>query len=1645
MPDPGVLPAPQMAQGAAELERMHRAGFSTTEIGQYKQDQINSQRLAGFKPSEISDYWGDKPPSSPTITNTLHSSALETALNISDQTGQIFKTAVQNFTAPIAGAWGDLQTQQTDNWEHTFHPSNADLASPIMGQIRAAKTLWSASNVVFSPVSGVANTVMHPLGQAAGASGLPFPKFQIDLANPTNGRLDWGAQWQVHMSLEHGDQAGEDWGNLGTGVASTLMLGTGAHGAIEAAKGGEPVVPAATRAAVVEATRSGELKDPGDAAAAIVGQGNVTPAMRAAMPSHQDYQVAALHIWPGAPTATALDRVVSNMQVIWQRTGMNPTEQMLAGGRDPVLHAEMISQDPTGDPVTPAIRTFSKTEPKPLVPPPPDRVDDTAAQAHDALHHATVEESAAQADAARHLQGATPAAALDPKFVAQRQAHNEELAQTKAARLKAQADVEKLPPAAPTYVSSVDGVKGLITQLEGGLDKNGNARVSKAFVNPLTGKSEGHGGAVGEYQITLGLARSWVSPALRNLSDSELQAWLSDRHNNETLANTIISHYYAEFGGNSDAVLVAWNHGEAGARKFLTKGPGTRLEAIPDKGVRGGIRYVSVSAARDESFLPRETQEYLANGRRHAGGKLSEAPPGAAPELPADPYERPDGRPIPSTEPEPTTEEETNEEGTVIRMGGIGANVLERSTREALDGVGENLGEGPRSSSSALETATKSADAAADQMFGLNPFRRLDTELVKQGLIDRETDFTPGEDAQRQATAGASGGRADLFIKGGIVDGPEGKNVIPDSPDLHTAGKQMVEDGGNAGDLQKTMVAHRAVELSTRFIDQANIALEAAERALEENPDDADAQAKASAARAKIDAIERGDQEEGIETGINLFDARQIVEDKDHNSKYDRARATMKAVFDGALDYVAKSGRYSVEQVAAMKALNVNWISFRRVMGDDDSFKLGISNGKFGLGNPLRAMEGSMRNIINPLLSSVDNMRLMIQSADQNWARGKLVALAETNPKAALDIGLMKVENHPVSTEEIDAAFEPYRKSMSEDEFEATKQAAQTLVDARAEKKLAPNQFTYYRDGVRETWQIADPGVAKALRAATSSDETLGIMKVAQGFASMQRAGVTWDIVTRNIVSHQFIQWLQSPMKPPPFMASIKGFMDVVKLSDVYKDAQAKGALVGGMVAQDRNELLHSMKDAFGEQGVDLAKGVTPNHGPQDLGSLLGQSARMMNNVFVSPFRAARWLTERGDAMNRVGLYKMGIERGMDPQKAAMLARKAGIDYAEPLGHAAINSWAKITPFSKADMLYMKQAAEAPGGITATKLTAYAAGQIGVKLLMPTVALWAINRFQDQFLPDDQKSTNIERWRKDYGAVGPRMYGVRPIIRYPPVVGFFPAMLTRTLDALADHDPHAMDDWMNTFLKQPPFDLTPYFGDNPAIVSPLMDNMTNHNPMTGSTMIPESLKGASTWMQATPNTSAIARALSKVISPLTDQTPFKAQFSPIALDHLASSWGGVAGSTVASILGLPFPDRAAKPWSITDNPITQSLVIKDPGMNGEFVDNFYADKAKFDTAKADWAAGKRELLQGDNQDMKAVAAEQRWAQADGLLTQAAHNINLARDAIVAIERDPHMSDSEKLAHIEPIQLSAVRQAQGYSKFMQAFDPDKDAQ
>lgn len=724
-------------------------------------------------------------------------------------------------------------------------------------------------------------------------------------------------------------------------------------------------------------------------------------------------------------------------------------------------------------------------------------------------------------------------------------------------------------------------------------------------------------GARGYFQIEPGTARQYMG------KDFDVSS-LSNRAVNEYVSKKIITDLYRKSGGDEAAVLVGYNAGPGRMHSYLNAGPGTRLEAVRDNSVHGGWRYEKVSSVRDESFLPLETQKYVAQGRvrmQEGSGKSLGGGNGPA------------GGEI---DEQPQLEAAAREEEAATRAkldeqeGQDKADLDEAQRQENSDGGGDGGGrEGGEGGDSELPPQKMDVEDAYAKMGGM--IAPETKEPVAGGLLKL---LNPTRLYSQFVSEMGNARHIDS-----IIADHEGK------PDKNA---WTSEDA-----IRNTYASEqRAITMLRPII------MDAASQAKKAGVDESRWTQWMMAARSEdkrlqgVDAFGKDDDAKNA--------AHTLATDPTEIARYAEPTGTLQKGWDNVLDYGRSKGLWTDERVngpTGMKALNPIYLAMQR---DQATIGTGSGGGAVGGFDPVRKLTGSDEQVVDPLHSTFRNAVRIVTVADKNEAAG---FFADAANRGALGDLISKV-----------ATLDPRQvlKPGEDDQGENILNPEFAFVP----HQLKPNEFSFINDGKREIYAIKSTksidgeAMAQLIQGADSPGQANILLKTAQTMAGLERQGIIGDPMFPIHVQllHIVQAFVTDPAHPFPGVAFASGLKDAMSMGTRNETPTLRAWLMNGgggaeLVQMDVKALDRNISDVLGETGA----------------------LQKLNDM--NPLMAFRAASLRMGVASRIGYYKSQIAKGVDPQKAAMQSRSAFVDYSEHATLDMVNQWSKIVPFMRPGIL----------------------------------------------------------------------------------------------------------------------------------------------------------------------------------------------------------------------------------------------------------------------------------------------------------------------------------------------------------------------
>ncbi|WP_103570972.1 LPD38 domain-containing protein [Bacillus thuringiensis] len=360
--------------------------------------------------------------------------------------------------------------------------------------------------------------------------------------------------------------------------------------------------------------------------------------------------------------------------------------------------------------------------------------------------------------------------------------------------------------------------------------------------------------------------------------------------------------------------------------------------------------------------------------------------------------------------------------------------------------------------------------------------------------------------------------------------------------------------------------------------------------------------------RDYVTAIHAQDLEkQGIKTGFTPEEIEKTI------MKFDRpeiqeAHQKIKAYNDSLLDMLVEGNMLSKDAVTAMREKHPNYMPFNRYF-DEEGVGEGFGGGKgfVDLTNPIKRIEGSSRNVIDPFESIVKNTFKSMQAIERNKVGLALADLAEN---------------------------------------EGAGKWIEKLAGDGKESVAKENIVTVFRNGEKQQYQLA-PELYRAVKA-MDKEVTNKFILAASKPSDWLRAGATLtpEFALRNPIRDQFAAYVVSDTGYNPF-DFVKGLKEVGKKkfgkgSEVYDDWVNQGGAYGGYLSADRDLLKEQLEGIGKQQKEGLSKAI---------------------QTITAPVNPKNWLkvlqtiSEVSEEATKVGAYNKGLKKGLTPEEAAYQAR----------------------------------------------------------------------------------------------------------------------------------------------------------------------------------------------------------------------------------------------------------------------------------------------------------------------------------------------------------------------------------------------------
>lgn len=332
---------------------------------------------------------------------------------------------------------------------------------------------------------------------------------------------------------------------------------------------------------------------------------------------------------------------------------------------------------------------------------------------------------------------------------------------------------------------------------------------------------------------------------------------------------------------------------------------------------------------------------------------------------------------------------------------------------------------------------------------------------------------------------------------------------------------------------------------------------------------------------------------------------------------------------DRMLQMLVSFGVMSKDKYDTIKAENPNYIPFQRVMDEEYGETAGLQGLQVKAGTTfagkklsqvIKKIEGSDKEIVDPIESIIRNTMRITDIAYQNRVANQLVDLADVMPEYISaynpDVGMAK--------------------------------------DPKTGKTIPP--ITVLVDGQKKSYNV-HPSLVAAMTS-MHPQEITGLGWLLSRPASILRTGATIvpEFMARNFIRDVHGSYVLSEARPN-VIDVVKGLTARIGKNDLYERWRASGASFNSYMNMSDKGVQNAYAEIFKEEGKLKRYLKNPLNLPQDIGAVIEQSVR-------------------------IGVYNAAKRKGMTDAESAMEARDASIDFAR--GGRASKEINRYVPFFNA-------------------------------------------------------------------------------------------------------------------------------------------------------------------------------------------------------------------------------------------------------------------------------------------------------------------------------------------------------------------------
>lgn len=396
-------------------------------------------------------------------------------------------------------------------------------------------------------------------------------------------------------------------------------------------------------------------------------------------------------------------------------------------------------------------------------------------------------------------------------------------------------------------------------------------------------------------------------------------------------------------------------------------------------------------------------------------------------------------------------------------------------------------------------------------------------------------------------------------------------------------------------------------------------------------------------------------EKRGIEHGFDMGAVRRVVENQ--KGAYGATFGKLVDYQNNVAQYLKDAGVLSERGFNAMKEANQLYVPFHRLLNTEGLGIAGVG-GDLQARNPIKAITGSTKLIVDPLENVIKNTYLLVSMAEKNRVGQKLVEMLEgmdmgveaahrvlgtkivmrTNPDtgAVLPI-LQKIENM-AKADDLDMGIADSLKRWG------MKDAPPDLVDALRSvvHPVGQDEISVFHNGKREVYRT-DADTARAMKNLDAETVDMVTRLLAVPTATL-RAGAVLNIAfDLRHTFRDFFYAVATYSKDGLFtpMDQMRGIMGQIMKDEDFSNWQKGGGGDVSLVALDRVYLQHQLEKLTSDAGLFTRTWnlvVDPNASWLERGkTVMGLPFKMIDRGVIHPLQV---VTELAFNASHLGAFK---------------------------------------------------------------------------------------------------------------------------------------------------------------------------------------------------------------------------------------------------------------------------------------------------------------------------------------------------------------------------------------------------------------------